>query len=42
MGTVKLNMFEQAQDSESIENLLGHEDTEDEEFLEYYTVDPNG
>ena len=35
-------MFEQSQDSESIENLSGPEDSEDEEFLGYYAVDPDG
>ena len=41
-GTVKLNVFEQSQDSESIEALSGHEDSEDEEFLGYFAVDPDG
>ena len=42
VGIVKLNVFEQSQDSESIEALSGHEDSEDEEFLGYYAVDPDG
>ena len=42
VGAVKLNVFEQSGDSESIENLSGHENSEDEEFLGYYTVGPDG
>ena len=42
VGTVKLNVFEQSQDNESIETLSGHENSEDEEFLGYYAVDLNG
>ena len=42
VGTVRLNVFEQSSDSESIEVLSGREDTEDEEFLGYYTVGPDG
>ena len=39
---VKLNVFEQSHDSESIEVLSGHESSGDEEFLGYYVVDPVG
>ena len=42
VGTVKLNVFEHSSDSESIEVLSGHENSEDEEFLGYYTVGPDG
>ena len=42
VGNVKLNVFEQSRDSESIENLSGPEDLEDEEFQGYYAVDPDG
>ena len=42
VGNVKLNVFEQSQDSESIEALSVHEDSGDEEFLGYYAVDPDG
>ena len=42
VGTIKLNVFEQPSDSESIEVLSGREGSEDEEFLGYYTVGPDG
>ena len=35
-------MFEHSSDSESIEVLSGHENSENEEFLGYYTVGPDG
>ena len=41
IGSVKLNVFDQSSDSESIEVLSGREDSEDE-FLGYYVVDPDG
>ena len=40
VGNFKLNVFEQSQDSESIEILSSREISEDEEFLGYYVVDP--
>ena len=42
VGNVKLNVFELSQSSESIEVLSEHENSEDEEFLGYYTVDSDG
>ena len=42
VGSFKLNVFEQSQDSESIEVLSSREFSEDEEFLCYYVVDPDG
>ena len=42
VGAVKLNVFEQSSDTESIEVLSGREDSENEEFLGYYTVGPDG
>ena len=42
VGNVKLNVFEQSQDSESIEVLSSCENSDDEEFMGYYVVDPDG
>ena len=42
LGSIKLNVFEQSSDSESIEVLSGREDSEDEKFLGYYVVGPDG
>ena len=42
LGSIKLNVFDQSSDSESIEVLSGRGDSENEEFLGYYVVDPDG
>ena len=42
LGSVKLNVFEQSSGSESVEVLSGREDSEEEEILGYYAVDPAG
>ena len=42
VGSFKLNVFEQSQDSDSIEVLSSRENSEDEEFLGYYVIGPDG